>query len=240
MIMSATLQVIGSSSAANGYILSTGAEKLIIEAGCKPKEYLAALNYDLSNVIAVLVSHVHSDHSRSIKALQGYGLKVLSPRSVCMSHPNCLEVVNMRKYKVCGFTIIPLEVHHNCECMAYVIDHKDMGRMVFYTDTQTFNYHIPNVNYILGEVNYSDDVILDNLCEGHNIRSQYNNHMSLDTAVSVIRRLYSPKLSKVICLHLSDNNADQSTIKRRFREELGLDVLIAESGLTVNLNEDDF
>lgn len=135
---------------------------------------------------------------------------------------------------------MPLSVEHNVECFGYIIDHKDMGRLVFYTDTRTFNYNIPNVNCILGEVNYSDDVILDNLCEGRDVRSQYNNHMSLDTAISVIRRLYSPKLSKVICLHLSDNNADQSVIKRRFKEELGIDVLIAESGLTVDLKEDDF
>lgn len=58
MIMSATLQVIGSSSAANGYILSASNEKLIIEAGCKPKEYLNALKYDLSGVGAVLCSHL--------------------------------------------------------------------------------------------------------------------------------------------------------------------------------------
>lgn len=38
--MSTTLQVIGSSSAANGYILSADDEKLIIEAGCKITEYL--------------------------------------------------------------------------------------------------------------------------------------------------------------------------------------------------------
>lgn len=151
-----------------------------------------------------------------------------------------MEVVNLRKYKVGGFTIIPLEVQHNCECFGYVIDHKDFGRMVFYTDTHTFNYHIPNVNYILGEVNYSADVILDNLCEGRNIRSQYNNHMCLDTAVSVIRRLYSPKLSKVICCHLSDSNASEIEIKRRFKEELGIDVLIASSGLAINLEEDEF
>lgn len=135
---------------------------------------------------------------------------------------------------------MPLSVEHNVECFGYVIDHADAPRICFYTDSRSFNYNIPNVGCILGEVNYSDDVIVDNLCEGRDIRSQYENHMSLDTAVSVIRRLYSPKLSKVVCLHLSESNASEIAIKRRFKEELGIDVLIAESGLTVNLNEDDF
>lgn len=234
------LYTVGSSSAANGYILSAGDENLIIEAGCKIKEYLAALKYDLSCVTAVLVSHAHSDHARSIEKLQDYGLSVYAPPSVCEIHPKCKCVEHLHKYKIGGFTVMPLKVEHNVECFGYVIDHADMPRICFFTDTRSFNYKIPNCGCILGEVNYSDDVILDNLCEGHDIRSQYDNHMSLDTAISVIRRLYSPKLSKVICCHLSDSNADENAIKRRFKEELGLDVLIAESGLTVDLKEDDF
>lgn len=238
--MSVALHIISSGSQGNNYILDCNGEKLIIELGVQFKRTLKVLNYNLDGVAGCCVSHIHHDHSAAITNALSYGLKVLAPRSVCMSYPNCMEVVSLRKYKIGGFTIIPLEVHHNCECMAYVIDHKDMGRLVFYTDTRVFNYHIPNVNYILGEVNYSDDVILDNLCEGRDVRSQYENHMSLDTAINVIRRLYSPKLSKVICCHLSDSNADENAIKRRFKEELGLNVLIAESGLAVNLSEDDF
>lgn len=236
--MSATLQVIGSSSAANGYILSVGDEKLIIEAGCKPKEYLAALNYDLSNVIAVLVSHTHSDHSRSIKDLQGYGLKVLAPHSVCMNYLNCMEVVNLRKYKVGGFTIIPLKVEHNCECFAYVIEHEDIGCLVFATDLKSFPYKIPDVSCLMLECNYCDETVLNNLCDGGNINSRPDNHLSLEKALEVAKRLYNPKLNKVIALHLSDGNSDENLIKRRFKEELGIEILIAESGLNICLGED--
>lgn len=56
--MSATLQVVNSGSAANGYILTCGNDKLIIEAGCKGKEYLTALNYDLNSVGGVIVTHL--------------------------------------------------------------------------------------------------------------------------------------------------------------------------------------
>lgn len=55
--MSASLQVIGSSSAANGYILTCGDNQLIIEAGCKPTEYLNALNYDVRMVGGVIATH---------------------------------------------------------------------------------------------------------------------------------------------------------------------------------------
>lgn len=146
----------------------------------------------------------------------------------------------MKRVQIGGFKAMALPVEHNVECYGYVIDHPDMGRLVFYTDTKSFNYKLPNVNFILGEVNHSDNVILDNLCNGYDVRSQYENHMSLDTAVSVIRRLYSSELSKVICCHLSSSNADINEIKRRFRSELGIDVEIAEPNLIVELNKDEF
>lgn len=146
----------------------------------------------------------------------------------------------MKRVQIGGFKVMALPVEHNVECYGYVIDHPDMGRLVFYTDTKSFNYKIPNVNFILGEVNFSDNVILDNLCDGYDVRSQYDNHMSLDTAIGVIRRLYSPELSKVICCHLSSSNADISEIRRRFKSELGIDVDFAESGKTFRLESCEF
>ena len=146
----------------------------------------------------------------------------------------------MKKYKIGSFEVIALPMEHNVECYGYVIDHPDMGRLVFYTDTRSFNYKIPHVNFVLGEVNYSDDIILDNLCNGYDVRSQYDNHMSLDTSLAVIRRLYSPELSEVICCHLSDSNADESEIKRRFKSELGMDVWIAEKDSRFIMRNHDF
>lgn len=146
----------------------------------------------------------------------------------------------MKRVQIGEFKVMALPVEHNVECYGYVIDHPNMGRFCFYSDTRSFNYKIPNVNFILGEVNYSDDAILDNLCNGYDVRSQYDNHMSLDAAVSVIRRLYSPELSKVICCHLSTSNADTSEIKRRFKSELGIDVEFADSGKTFALESCEF
>lgn len=146
----------------------------------------------------------------------------------------------MGRVQIGGFKVMALPVEHNVECYGYVIDHPNMGRLVFYTDTKSFNYKIPNVNFILGEVNYSDDTILDNLCNGYDVRSQYDKHMSLDTAISVIRRLYSPELSKVMCCHLSLLNADISEIRRLFKSEMGIDVDIAENNTRFILNKEDF
>ena len=55
--MSASLQVIGSSSAANGYILTCGDEQLIIECGVPAKDIFKLLEWRIGNVAACICSH---------------------------------------------------------------------------------------------------------------------------------------------------------------------------------------
>lgn len=235
----ATLTVLGSNSSGNGYILQAGKESLILEAGVPVKEALKALDYDVKNVKAVIATHEHGDHLGYCQQYQRY-FKVSSTPSAADKHFGVMPLRNLARYIFGRFTVTPLIVPHSCDCFAYHISHPDMGTLVFYTDCSDFPYKIPHINFILGEVNNSDNVILDNLCNGYELRSQYNNHMSLDTAVGVIRRLYSPELSKVICCHLSDSNADESEIKRRFKSELGIEVCIAEKYSRFILQNQDF
>lgn len=239
--MNATLQVIGSSSAANGYILSADDEKLIIEAGCKPNEYLNALNYDITLVAGIIATHRHVDHSRNIYALSKYGLQTYSSADVASIYPKCKIIEPMTKYRIGAFQVMGLPVPHgDCPNLAYWIKLPDGQTLLFGTDLTDFPYKIKGINHLMLECNYCEETVLDNLCNGADINSRPDNHLSLEKALEATRRLYSPKLSKVILLHLSDGNSNENLIKRRFNEELGIDVLIAESGLTVDLKEDDF
>lgn len=239
--MTATLHVIRSGSAANGYLLDADGEQLIIEAGCKIKEYLASLKYDLSCVTAVLVSHAHSDHARSIEKLQDYGLSVYASKSVCDIYPKCKAVEPMKKYQIGGFQIMGLPVPHgDCPNLAHWIKMPDGQTLLFATDLEELPWTIKGINHLMIEVNNCEETVLNNLCNGADIHSRPDNHLSLGKALEATRRLYNPNLNKVIALHLSNGNSDENLIKRRFKEELGIDVLIAESGLTVDLNEDDF
>lgn len=57
--MSATLNVLSSSSHGNGYVIKSDNEVLILEAGVPFKECAKVLNYNLEGVKAVCVSHGH-------------------------------------------------------------------------------------------------------------------------------------------------------------------------------------
>jgi len=54
------LQILGSSSKGNGYLLtSSGGEVLIIEAGISLIEVKKTLNFNLSKIAGVCISHEH-------------------------------------------------------------------------------------------------------------------------------------------------------------------------------------
>ena len=88
------LITIGTGSSGNSYILECGDEKLLLELGIDFKQVLRALNYDLTNVHACLVSHKHTDHAKYIPSAKNHGLPVFS----------CQEVADKRD----GVTVLEL------------------------------------------------------------------------------------------------------------------------------------
>lgn len=70
--MSIEIVSVGSSSSGNSYIIMTGGRTLILDAGLPAKKIMAALESlgtDPEEVDAVLITHEHIDHVRSIRAV---------------------------------------------------------------------------------------------------------------------------------------------------------------------------
>ena len=54
------VKVCGSSSTGNGYAIGNDKEVLLIEAGCSFKDMKAkTLNYNVSNIVGMCISHEH-------------------------------------------------------------------------------------------------------------------------------------------------------------------------------------
>lgn len=236
--MSANLHVIQTGSAANGYILTCGDNRLVLEAGCKTKEYLQALDYNIADVQA-LVTHRHVDHARSIANLLSYGIPVYSCHDVASLYPQVKVLEPMKKYKIGRFCVLPLRVPHgDCPNYAYHITMPDGHTLLFCTDAQTLPFKLPNVNVLMIEANYMDELIIDQLCEGNDICSHFNAHMELNETIHIIKRLYNPNMHKVVLIHLSSNNSDEQMFKNRIFSETGVMCEIANEGDVYELKED--
>ncbi len=183
---------------------------------------------------------LHSDHSKYLKDLQIRGVETFSCKEVAKKIQGVKTLLPNKKYRIGEFIIMPFNVVHNVECYGYLVEHEEMGKLVWITDSANAPYKFKDVNHILIETNHDDDFMIDNLCENKFSSSAHFNHLSLDKAVNFVRANSTANLQNVIALHLSSTNIDAKLVKDRFLEELGLRVYIAKQGLEVELIKEEF
>ena len=238
----AALKVIGSGSKGNCYLLQTEKETLILELGCKWNDVLRMLDYKIDNVGGCLVTHCqsHQDHSKSIPNALNAQIPVYSCQEAADKFNRVNVLYPKTKYKIGGFIVMTLPVAHNCENYSFVIEHEEFGKLVFCTDAMSFPYKIKDVNHLFIEANYSEDLMIDNLCKNETIRSHNEYHMEIEQSINAIKRNINPDLRTLCLIHLSDSQSSESGFKQRIFDEFGLDCYIAEKGVEIPLDKFDF
>lgn len=244
------LKCLGSSSAGNCYILRSlrSDEVLIVEAGISISEIKKALKFKISNIKGCIVSHGHNDHARYIREVLKCGIKVLALPDVFnhqgINNPFCKEIEPMHGYKVGGFKILPLPVVHDVPCVGFIIEHEEMGKLIFITDTMMLEYKLPKLNHIMLEANYADEILQYNIDNGIvpvSMRGRLlHSHMELQTAKEILQANDLSSVNEVILLHLSSNNSDAGQFQREVQEASGKPVYIAKSGMEINLNKEPY
>jgi len=222
------LDIIGSSSRGNCYILQNEDEALIIEMGCKFQEVLKVTNYRRSKIVGAIITHNHSDHARNVKELQDWNIPYFAPADVSGSH---LLAGNGRRTTFGGFDIQAFSVKHNVECYGYLVRHKDFGKLLFITDAKDVPYWFSGLNHIMCEANY-DFYLYEKYPER---RHGNTNHMEIEDAITGIGSQDLSKVKDIILLHLSDGLSNAEDFKRRMEEATGIPTTIADSGMKIEL-----
>ena len=168
-------------------------------------------------------------------------MTVYSNADVASDFDGVVELKPMRKYHFGGFTVIPLKVPHgDCPNYAYHITLPDRQTLLFATDLERFSYSIKGLNHILCEANFSDDIRIDAMLNGAELRAQSRNHMEIGETIATINRLKSPELQSVVLLHLSDSLSDAEGFKKRIFNECGVNAEVAEKNIVISLAKADF
>lgn len=239
------LRVLGSSSSGNSYaLISNSGEILAIEAGCKFLDFKKMIDWKISDVAGCIVSHEHGDHARYIKDFMRSGIPVYT----AFETQTALEVITgertiaippRRPRQIGSFTVTPFNVPHDTEieCYGYLIEHEEMGKLLFLTDLEYCKYDFSSmkVEQIMVEANYSMDLVdRDEPNYEHRLRG----HMSLDTALQFISTNDNPALRNVVLIHLSDKSGDPALFKQKTEETVkyGANVYVACKGLEVDMN----
>lgn len=236
------LIVLATGSKGNGYILTNGEDTLLIEAGARYKEMLASLDYKIETVNGMIVSHEHKDHSKYIEQYLIKGLLVHMPRSMKnnldLSYVyNAISVDIGVTYELGNFTIKPFELVHSVDCLGYYIYHKDLGKMLFITDTEYVKYRFNKlgINHIVVEANYSKELLNRGKVNSNHV---LKGHMEINTTTNFLKENDTDSLKNVVLVHLSDSNSDERLFYELTTKVVheGVRVTIASAGLSVPLD----
>lgn len=185
-----------------------------------------------------------SDHARYIKDFMQYGIPVYT----AFETQTALEVITgertiaippRRARQIGSFTVTPFNVPHDTEieCYGYLIEHEEMGKLLFLTDLEycKYNFSSMNIEHIMVEANYSMDLVDRN---EPNYEHRLRGHMSLDTALKFIQTNDNQVLRNVVLIHLSDTSGDPALFLQQTKETIkyGANVYVAEKGLEVDMN----
>lgn len=239
------LNVLGSDSNGNCYVLHNDKEALIIEAGVRFSEVKKALKWQLSKVVGAVITHEHNDHAKYVRDFVSNGITVLALPSVFKakgidSLSFRKEIEPMHGYIVGGFKVFAMPVCHDVPCVGFIIEHEDMGRMLFVTDTMMLEYRVPGLNHILLEANYAED-ILDAKIEAGSVPLSMkprliHSHMEIETTKGILRANDLSGVNEIVLIHLSNGNSDERRFVREVQETSGKPVYAAVAGLELNLS----
>ena len=159
------LHVIGSSSKGNAYALEGREEILLLEAGCRMDAVNQAINWQIGKIAGCVISHEHSDHLGYVGQYTGLGFRIYSTSSASAAALERYKVqVEITKPLKCirigGFAVTPFDVPHgSVECYGYMIEHEEVGKLVFLTDFQYCKYLFKGVgiNHIMVCLLYTSD-----------------------------------------------------------------------------------
>lgn len=238
------LTVLGSGSSGNCYLLQNENETLIIECGLPYKTILKGLDFNLENVVGCLVSHEHKDHSKAIKELLENGIDIYMSKGTWrtfgyISH-RLHFIQSEKQIQIGNFTILPFEAEHDAaEPLGFLIQHKEIGKLLFITDSYYCKYKFKGVNHIMIECNYSEDILRENL-ENEVIHPVLRDrliksHFSLENVKEFLKANDLSKVRNLMLIHLSSSNSNANEFKSQIERLTGKPVYIANKGLEIEL-----
>ena len=232
------LKCIATGSSGNCYTLTANSgETLILDCGIPIKEIKKGLNWNVKDVVGVLCTHKHLDHSKSLKDFETMGIPICKPYKTLLMN----QFLSNSYFTVRTFDLTTIDgnwTHTNadgtpCPIYGFLITHKEMGRMLYITDCELIKWRYRDINHVLLGVNYDKNLISgDDAKKNHVVRG----HMSIDTACDFVKANASDQLQNVIMCHLSKENADSDSFIEKMKKAVpNVNVCVAEPGMELEL-----
>ena len=242
------LQVLGSSSSGNSYLLiADNGEVLAIEAGMKFTNVKKALNFNVSSLVGCIVSHEHGDHAKYISDYLNACIPVYTSagtlQALNLANNSFAHTLRPQQTVTLGsFKVYPFTVQHDAqEPFGYIIRNAECGVALFATDTYYLKYKFSGLTNILLECNYRIDLLDKNIADGvvsPLVRNRIvKSHMSYNTCLETLLANDLSKVNNIVLIHLSDNNSLASEFVEGIANATDKKVVAATKDMIIDFNK---
>lgn len=212
-------------STGNCYLLKGNDETLILDCGIPKREIVAGLDYNVSNVVGIIVSHCHRDHSLAIDDL--FMFDVWQPY---------LNEKSMQKKTFGNFSVQSFKLPHNgIENCGFLIKY-DNEKILYMTDFEycEFDFSKLGITQLIIECNYDLKFIDKDI---PNYQHKVLGHCEFEVCKDFIESVDSEKLQNVILIHMGHFEYKYAELVEKIQKHTNAKVFYAEKGLEVTLKE---
>ncbi len=152
----------------------------------------------------------------------------------------------LQQFEIGNFIILPFNTQHDAaEPLGFLIQHKiTREKLLYATDTYYIKYNFKEVNYMLVECNYIHEIARKNMHDEIINKTRYSrlleSHMSLENLLEFLKSNDLRHVQKIILCHLSDTNSNAETMKNKVFKMTGIETIIADKGINIELNKFPF
>ncbi|HBT84333.1 MAG: MBL fold metallo-hydrolase [Fermentimonas sp.] len=234
---------LSSGSCGNCYYLGNTYYGILIDAGIGPrviKKRLAEHGVDITSIVAVLITHDHYDHIKSVGHLaEKFHIPVYATREVHKAiRNNTLISSNLngstkyiekgKTFQIEDLRITPFDVPHDSNDNAGYFMEFGGQKMTLATDvgaiTEEVATYICKANQLVIESNYDEEMLLNGKYPWHLKRriTSGTGHLSNRQTAEFIANNFSANLRNIWLCHLSGDNNSPQLAYETTREQLSL------------------
>lgn len=223
------VKTLGTGSSGNCYLLNTEKETLILDCGLPIAEIKKGLNFDISRVVGVVVSHSHKDHSLAVDDFRNMGMPIFAPYEY--------GYIKSRKCLMGSFVITSFDLPHNNVWNSGFLIQVNGQKILYMTDFEYCRFRFANtrIDHILVECNYQTELIDEDL---PNFEHKVRGHCSLKTCKEFVEENATDNLKTVLLLHMGGDTCNPKECVSEVRKVAGNAIVdYARKGLEIELRE---
>lgn len=245
------IKVLASGSSGNCYLISDGRTRILLDAGISISRIREGCGYRLSDILACLITHCHSDHTAGLRGLLKSAVDVYMPDGEIAvmgltNAPGTHRLHSLRVtrsndgayrvypyFKIGTFVVVPFQTEHDTpEPVGYLLfSDETKEKLLYFTDTYFLQPKFSGITHIIGECNYVRDQLWEKYESGDtpSIRAKrlFGTHMSLETFLNFLDALENKDtLEQIYICHMSNDHGDEARIVEAVRRKTGAEVYV--------------